>query len=209
MADNKILDKVAALADASQLGEFDGRPVLQAGTKTRNAGDGLSKAMKVRPVLIHQGDVVYTLTKSVCTEISFEPIDKDDPQGPQRRVAVLRAGTQTIVDASIAEAQIAAQDALIREAIEKARGIEPLPGVADAERAAAAKKAAKPAKKAAARGKAEAEADPGKKPVPPAPAAGPADDDGFHDPALAGDEPKPVADLAKKAAEKLAAGQSK
>lgn len=195
-----IFDKIAALADGSALGEFDGKPVLQASTKLRNAGDGLSKSMKIQPILIHQGDEVYTLTKSVCTEVSFEPIDKDDPTGPQRRVAILRAGTQTIVDESVAKAQIEAQEIKIREAIEKAKGITPFAGVADAEKAAAAKKAAKP--KSAV--KAEAEADPGKNPPPPAPMGdGPHDDDGFHDPTLA--EPAPVADLAKAAAKKLAA----
>jgi hypothetical protein len=199
-----IFDKIAALADGSALGEFDGKPVLQASTKLRNAGDGLSKSMKIQPILIHQGDEVYTLTKSVCTEVSFEPIDKDDPTGPQRRVAILRAGTQTIVDESVAKAQIEAQEFKIREAIEKAKGIEPLPGVADAEKAAAAKKAAKPKSAAKRTGKAEAEADPGKNPPPPAPMGdGPHDDDGFHDPTLA--EPAPVADLAKAAAKKLAA----
>lgn len=195
-----IFDKIAALADGSALGEFDGKPVLQASTKLRNAGDGLSKSMKIQPILIHQGDEVYTLTKSVCTEVSFEPIDKDDPTGPQRRVAILRAGTQTIVDESVAKAQIEAQEIKIREAIEKAKGITPFAGVADAEKAAAAKKAAKP--KSAV--KAEAEADPGKNPPPPAPVGdGPHDEDGFHDPTLA--EPAPVADLAKAAAKKLAA----
>lgn len=199
MAD-KIFDKIAALADVSQLGTFDGKPVMQAGTKLRNAGDGLSKSMKIKPVVIHQGDEVYTLTKSVCTEISFEPIDKDDPSGPQRRVAILRAGTQTIVSADLAAAQIDAEETRIREAVEQAKGIEPLPGVAEAEKSAKAKAAA--AKKAAARrGKAEAEADPGKISPPPAPPAGTADDDGFHDPAIG----QPVGDLAKAAAKKLAA----
>jgi hypothetical protein len=198
MAD-KIFDKIAALADTTDLGTFDGKPVLQCGTKLRNAGDGLSKAMKIAPMIIQQGDEVYLLTKGVCTEVEFVPIDKDDPKGPQKRVHVIRAGTQMLVDDDVAGAQIEAQETRIREAIEKAQGIEPMPDIVEGEKADKAKKAAKRGSKKT--GVAEAAADSGKKPVPAPPVGdGPHDADGFHDPAVGA----PVADLAKAAAKKLA-----
>lgn len=154
----------SAMADTSKLSKFDGLDVLATGVALTGAGDGLSKALAIDPVELHQGDEVYVLTKAIVQKVRFEPIDKDNPRGPQRRVHMLRAGTATIVDPDFAKGKIEDQERLIREAQEAAKGIVPIPEVVAAEKA---------------------HAETGRKPVPAAPAQGETDSEGFHDPALA------------------------
>jgi hypothetical protein len=154
----------AALADTSKLSNYRGRQVLAVSAKLTNAGDGLSQSQAVAPVELEIGEEVYVLYKAVVAKHNHIPIDKDNLRGPLKLDLVLKAGTAKIVDASFAEATIADQEALIREAQDRARNVVALPGVAEAEKAARAKKTTK--KQAATTSE-------------------PVDDDGFHDPALA------------------------
>lgn len=166
----------AALADTSKLAPYRGRQVLAVAAKLTNAGDGLSQAQAIAPVEWEIGQEGYVIYKVVCAKHDHSPIDKDNLNGPLKLNLVLKASTAVVVDAAVAQAKIAEQEDLIREAQERAKNIVPLPGVAEAEKAARATKAAKATKatkKAAA---------------PTGPRAVPddqADDDGFHDPALA------------------------
>jgi hypothetical protein len=166
----------AALADTSKLSNYRGRQVLAVSAKLTNAGDGLSQSQAVAPVELEIGEEVYVLYKAVVAKHNHIPIDKDNLRGPLKLDLVLKAGTAKIVDASFAEATISDQEALIREAQDRARNVVALPGVAEAEKAARAKKTTK---KQAATTTSE-----------------PVDDDGFHDPALAA---PPPAETKKKA----------
>jgi hypothetical protein len=88
----------------NDLGTFDGADVRSATIAVTNAGDGLSKAMKVEPEIFHLGDRVYVVLECEVSKISHVPIDDG---ADLSRVHVLRAGNATIVD-----------ETLVREAIE-------------------------------------------------------------------------------------------
>lgn len=107
----------------SKLPKFDGRDVIASSIAVRNAGDGLSKAMKVEPEAYHIGDKVFVVLECEVANVAHEPIDKDAPRGPQRRKHVLRAGTATLVDETLVKDVLEEQ----RLKIEQAEGIERLP----------------------------------------------------------------------------------
>lgn len=154
----------SAMADVSNLSTYQGQPVLAVAAALTGAGDGLSKALSVKPVELKFGEEVYVLAKASVEKHRHEPIDKDNPSGPLRLVLMLRADTMTLVDAQFAAGKIQDQERLIREAQEAAKGIVPIPEVVEAEKVAM---------------------ETGRKAPPSAPVAGPTDEDGFHDPAMA------------------------
>lgn len=101
---------------------FEGLPVTRTTVKVTNAGDGLSQAMKVDPAELHQGDRVYLVLECEVAKVTHEPVDREDPRGPQARVHTLRAGRATLVDADLVRGVLDEQD----ERIEAAAGIERL-----------------------------------------------------------------------------------
>lgn len=102
---------------------FEGNEVVQVGVELPGAAGGLRAALRVDPREFHQGDKVYVVHETTCTKVRFEPIDKSDPKGPQRRVHVLAVASATTVDADLVATQLDAQ----RERIEAAKGIQRLP----------------------------------------------------------------------------------
>lgn len=109
---------------ANTLAPFEGKDVLQVGIELPGAAGGLRESLRVDPQEFHQGDKVYVVHETTCAKVRFEPIDKADPSGPQRRVHVLGVTTATIVDADLVAQQLDAQ----RRRIEDAKGLQRLPG---------------------------------------------------------------------------------
>lgn len=112
---------------AVPLPEFEGLPVVLSSVALRNAGDGLSAAMKVEPVVLHKGDVVDVLTRCVVIDVQHPPINKDDPGGPCSRKHILKAGTSTIIDSAAAQKAIEEQAEKVRAWEEEQAGISRIP----------------------------------------------------------------------------------
>ena len=75
--------------------EFEGFPVLSMTIAVTQAGDGLSKAMSVRPDEMHLGDTVQVLLECEVSKIRYEQVKDTDGVS---RVHVLKAGRATIVE---------------------------------------------------------------------------------------------------------------
>ncbi len=125
---------------ANKLGEMDGIDVLATSIAIRNAGDGLSKAMKIEPRVIHHDDTVYVVLECICSKVEFDKLEAEGGGilGLIRK-QVLKAGVATIVDEELVSAVIGAQrlrneeaDEAERIAKEQAKGVHTLPGVQDA-----------------------------------------------------------------------------
>lgn len=99
------------------LGDIDGIPVAGTTIAIRNAGDGLSKAMKVDPQLIHHRETVFVVIECECVDVQFPEI-KDANEVMRKHI--LKAGVATLVDR---RAVIAALDAQ-RERIKAAKDAE-------------------------------------------------------------------------------------
>lgn len=117
----------AAMADTDGLQDFEGKPVLRSVVAITGAGDGLSEAMAVDPVEYHQGERVYVVLECMVAKVTFEPIDKTDPGGAQKRKHSFAAGTATVMDADVVKEAIAEQADRIAAAKEAAAGITRIP----------------------------------------------------------------------------------
>lgn len=103
----------------TDLGMFEGRSVTKTTIAVRNAGDGLSAAMKVNPEALHQGDTVYVVLECKVGPVSFDPIK--DSETECERKHVLRAGAATLIDSEYVKDAIAKQtDAIIAARDEEA-----------------------------------------------------------------------------------------
>lgn len=114
-------------SSASDFGMFEGTPIMSQAVALTKAGDGLSAALAVSPgIELHLGATVYFAVEGIVESVGFEEVlDKGEPTGFLRRkirVAVSRAApvNKSTISASLRKTQ---------EAIEKARGVEPLPGL--------------------------------------------------------------------------------
>ena len=96
-----------APATRATLNPFEGLPVRQVGVEIPAASGGLRESMKIDPQEFHQGDVVFVVLECPVNKVRFEPIDKDDPRGDQRRVHVFGVEAATIVDAELVEQALA------------------------------------------------------------------------------------------------------
>lgn len=101
------------MTSKNSLSPFEGADVLQATIKVTNAGDGLSEALAVDLVPLHQGDTIYVVLETVVSKITYEPIKDVEAL---KRVHTLKATAGTIVDASLVAEVMAAQKAKILEA---------------------------------------------------------------------------------------------
>lgn len=115
-----------------RLGEFEGKPVVGARVIVRNTGDGLSNAQAVDPVKLDQGDRVIVAFECDVSEIRFDPYEKDELDGDQLRVHILKAESATILPTGAAYDEtlklLKDQEARINAAVEAAQGQEQLPG---------------------------------------------------------------------------------
>lgn len=120
-----MTDLATALAsDPNGLGDFEGRTILSTTIQVTNAGDGLSDAMKIDPVVMHHGETVYVVLECEVSKVRFDPIK--DTQGVAR-VHVLKAGTATLIDGAAVEDALDAQREKIARAKEAAQGVARLP----------------------------------------------------------------------------------
>lgn len=82
------------------LGIFEGRDVTHAEMALKNVGDGLSKAMKLDPVVLHHGDRVMLLVEAEVVDVSHKPAIAGDLTGPVKRVHVLRGLAAVLTDST-------------------------------------------------------------------------------------------------------------
>lgn len=106
------------------LGTFEGRDVLNSSIAIRKAGDGLSQALKLDPVVLHQGQKVYVVLECVVGPIAFKPIDDTDCVA---RVQDLIAGVATIMDDVVVSEAIDRQRERLDRAADLAKGQGRLP----------------------------------------------------------------------------------
>lgn len=100
------------------LPDFEGLPVTAVAITIPNAGGGFRDPLEIEPVVLHQGDEVYATFKLRVRQINHQPVDKDVPDGAQRRIQVLDALSATFVDEDRAAADLEDQAERIRLAKE-------------------------------------------------------------------------------------------
>ncbi len=110
-----------------ELQDFEGKAVTEVGIEIPGAAGGLRDAMKIDPEQFRQGDQVFVVLHCDVTKIRFEPVDKEDPTGPQRRVHVFGVEGATMVDGDLVRTQLDEQAERILKAKEAERGISRLP----------------------------------------------------------------------------------
>jgi hypothetical protein len=116
-----------ALPATPTLSDFEGAPVEEAGIEIPGAAGGLRDAMKIAPQEFHKGEKVYVVLECRVGKVRFDPIDKDDLDGPQRRVHIFAVDGATMVDGDLVRSQLADQAERIRLAKESEAGIQRLP----------------------------------------------------------------------------------
>lgn len=77
------------------LGEYRGHPIIKTSIAITNAGDGLSKAMKIAPRILEPGDRVMVLLEAEVDEHGIKFIEDTEAFELKQR---LRAETATIVE---------------------------------------------------------------------------------------------------------------
>lgn len=102
----------------NELGMFDGSLVLSTSIKVTNAGDGLSAAMAVDPVVMHLGEKRYVVLECEVVDVTFREIP--DTGGAVTRVHRLKAGDAAIVAPDLVADALAAQ----RQRILEAQGVQ-------------------------------------------------------------------------------------
>ena len=112
-----------ALADTSKLSDFEGKAVRQVGIEIPGAAGGLRDSLRVDPQEFHQGDTVYVVLECPVQKVRFDPIDKDEPGGDQRRVHVFGTAGAAIVDRELVAEALAEQKRRVTLAAEAAAGV--------------------------------------------------------------------------------------
>lgn len=107
---------------ADELNEFEGLPVTEVGVEMPGASGGLRDAVKFDPVEWHQGDEHFIVLKGTVSKIRHEPVDKDKPDGEQRRVHVLQVEEAFPIAAEDVADYVAAQSARIKKLKDEAEG---------------------------------------------------------------------------------------
>lgn len=129
-----MTDLAGALADTSGLTPFEGLAVRQVGIEIPGAAGGLRDAMKIEPAEFHKGETVYVVLQCVVGRVRFDPIDKDDPAGDQRRVHIFDVEGATMVDGDLVREHLDAQADRIARAKDRAAGVSRLPTPDEVER---------------------------------------------------------------------------
>lgn len=114
-----------AMADNSTLGEYRGRQIIKTKIAIGNSGDGLSKAMGIKPQVLEPGDTVMVLLECVVT---YHKHELDEESGCYELVQKLRAGTATIVDDNTSASKLRKQADAIQKAHDAAKGQDRLDG---------------------------------------------------------------------------------
>lgn len=113
-----------------ELQPFDGRDVRKTTISVTNAGDGLSKSLKIDPKEMHMGETVFVVLECEVAKVRFVPIGDGEDLA---REHILRAGTGTLVDKDLVELVIDEARARILAAEEEAKGLQQVPTVDRAE----------------------------------------------------------------------------
>lgn len=113
------------MTTTNDLGTFEDRSVTKTTIAVRNAGDGLSQAMKVNPQKLHQGDTVYVVLECKVGPVSFDPIKDSETECERRHI--LRAGAATLIDDQLVKEAIAKQTEAIIAARDEEAGRSQLP----------------------------------------------------------------------------------
>lgn len=80
------------------LDKFQDREVLGVRAKLTRTGDGLSKSMRLAPMMLSHGDEVMVLTRAVVTHVDTVPHTAKDVHGPLDYVYTFEAQTMMLVD---------------------------------------------------------------------------------------------------------------
>lgn len=117
------------------LPKFEGKPVTEATIRITKAGDGLSAALDLEPVALHQGDVVYYVIRGVVEQVNHRPT-KAGAKSLARQHTIAVSGITTlpkdVAEPMIAEAEERIQEMLAEAEREEERkreaekGVEPL-----------------------------------------------------------------------------------
>jgi hypothetical protein len=122
------------------LGQFEGRPVIECGIVIPNSGGGLHDALGLDPVLLHTGDEIDVLLRCTVGKITHDPIVlKGEDQETYRRVATLHADKGAILDDKSVGSKVftkqstrlAAVELEKRKREEAEAGVQPIPGTED------------------------------------------------------------------------------
>lgn len=113
---------------AAKLGKHDGKEIIGCGVAVRNAGDGLSQALEVEPVIIKDGTRVFILMEGKVEGVDYKPVKNNEFK--TIRVHIVKAGTATLVDKEFAQELLDKQAAKIEEfrgvtRLDFAAGLEP------------------------------------------------------------------------------------
>lgn len=106
------------------LSDFEGCPVTESAIEIPDAAGGLRDALKIAPVEWHKGQRVYIVFALDINKVRFDPIDKDEFAGDQRRVHVLKTHQATVVGEDLVKSELDAQAERIAEAKAAAEQIE-------------------------------------------------------------------------------------
>ncbi len=105
------------ISPADVLGKYKGRDVVRTTIAIHNAGDGLSDSMAIEPEVLDQGSKVYVVLECTVGPHNYVPItDKGVDIGVDELKQVLKAGTATLIDATVVRGMIEEQARKVREA---------------------------------------------------------------------------------------------
>lgn len=109
--------------------EYRGRPIRKVTVAVTNAGDGLSKALKVDPRNIEPGQDIYVVLRTHLAKDAFVFVTGTDGQEGSEvdLVYTLSAGDATIVDGDLVRDLVDQQAERVKLAEEAEKGIQRLP----------------------------------------------------------------------------------
>ena len=104
----------------AKLSEFEGLEVTQSSIEIPGAAGGFRDALKVDPIELHKGNVIYAVLECEVQKIRHDSLDKDDLTGAQERVHILRVTNATLVDRALVAEPLDAQAERIAHAKQQA-----------------------------------------------------------------------------------------
>lgn len=106
----------------AELKTFEGHPVTEVGVEMPNAAGGLQDAMKLDPVEMEIADEGFIVLAYQVKKVRHEPIDKDDYEGPLRRVHVLHVTEAALIDGDVVQGHMESERERIKKLKDEAAG---------------------------------------------------------------------------------------